>query len=201
MWSRVAKAKTPDDIDPVFDRISKDIFITKESNSEDIYSLSDYDSKELNKIGANRYIGGSVCGGYSMLSGATERFSSGLGFVASFDSRSMIYNFNAEGYFSGVGISYVNIQAMYPFSSGKISPYLSAAMGFGGINANIKRDNDNYENFSESGLLIFVGGGYIFNRTSDVSLRVNANFYLPAFELDNKLPIGFLLSTSLLFGR
>jgi hypothetical protein len=201
VWHNISKALTPDDIDPIMAKMAESLGNPDSASEGDIYNVTNYDSKELNRIGANKYFGVTIGGGYAFVSGVSKNFPAGLGIVGSYDMRDVIFNMKAEAFFSDVTIYYINIDAIYPLSTGKNSAFLSGAMAYGGIN--LKKDIGTYYNNNNSGggLLLFAGGGYLINRNSNVSLRFSGNFYTPFFKVDGTLPMGILFTTTLLFGR
>jgi TolB-like protein len=198
IWHNISKAMTPDDIDPILEKMSGNLSNNNSTSEGDIYNVTNYESKELNKIGANKFFGVTIGGGYSFISNVSKNFPAGIGIVGSYDLRNVIFNLKAEAFFSDITIYYLNIDAIYPLSTAKSSAFLSAAMGYGGIG--IKNDNSTTP-YSDGGLFIFAGGGYVFNRNSNVSLRLSGSIYTPFFKVDGKMPAGILLTTTLLFGR
>jgi hypothetical protein len=205
IWQSIKKAYTPDDIDPIMEKLAVNLGKQNQSEGEDIYSVTDYDSRELNKIGANKYFGVSIGGGGAFVSGISKNLPAGFGAVGSYDMRNMIFNIRAEMFFSDIKLYYFDINALYPFNSGKNSPFVLGGMGYGGCTMKSTKDyniyNYEYNYNSGSGLYLFGGGGYLFNRNAEVSLRFGGNFYFPLFKVDGKIPAGILFTTTLLFGR
>jgi hypothetical protein len=200
------KALTPDDLDPIMEKMATNIGITKPSNDGDIYGVTNYESKELNKIGANRYFGITIGGGYAFVQNVSKNVPAGFGLMGSYDMRNFIFNIKAEAYFSDVSVYYFNIDALYPLNSKKNTPFINGGMGYGGVSIYHKNENTNmYMNSTtrnaDGGLILFAGGGYIINRNSDVSLRFSGNLYAPLFQVNNTMPLGLLFTVSLLFGR
>lgn len=201
VWTNLSKALTPDDIDPILEKLSASLGDPKSGTEGDIYNVTAYDSKELNKIGANKYLGLTIGGGYSFVSDIDKNFPAGIGITGSYDMRDLIFNMKAEMYFSDIKIYYINIEAMRPLSSAKNAAFISGAMGFGGVNKVIEPTNYFNSSVSEGGLFLFAGGGYLMNRNSNVSLKFAGNFYTPVFKVDGTIPMGVLFTTTLLFGR
>lgn len=202
VWNSLSKALTPDDIDPILERISANLGIEGAGNEGDIYNVTGYESKELNKIGANKYIGFTIGGGYSFVSDIDKNFPAGIGMVGSYDMRDFIFNIKGEMYFSDINVYYFSIEAMKPLSSAKNTAFVSGAMGYGGIDKRI--DPTMYyfnSSITEGGLFLFAGGGYLMNRNSNVSLKFSGNIYTPVFEVDGTVPVGILFTTTILFGK
>jgi len=201
IWNTLSKALTPDDIDPILEKVAANLGNPNAESEGDIYNVTAYDSKELNKIGANKYMGLTIGGGYSFVSGLNKNFPAGIGFAGSYDMRNVIFNMKAEMYFSDIKIYYVNIEAMYPLSTRKNTGFLSGAMGYGGVNI-LNNDNNYWDSYHrETGLFLFAGGGYLMNRNSNVALKFSGNLYTPFFKVNTTVPVGILFTTTLLFGR
>jgi hypothetical protein len=211
IWTSLLKASTPDDIDPIMEKMASTLGSQNQVNDNSIYNVSGYEAKELNKIGANRYFGVSVGGGYAFVSHINKNFPAGFGVVGSYDMRNLIFNIKGELYFSDADIYYFDIDAIYPFSSLKNSAFLSGGMGYGGVTLTSNQPiTSSYTlvpysysdtQTSEGGLLLFAGGGYLLNRNSDVSVRFAGNFFFPLFKVGTTIPVGVLISTTLLFGK
>lgn len=202
-WQSLLKAKSPDDIDPIMEKMAENLG-TSTPIRDDIYSVTNYDAQELNKKDANRSFGITIGGGYTFINDIDKNFPAGFGIMGSYDTRNVIFNLKGELYFSDVNIYFFSIDALYPFSQRNNSPFVSGGMGYGGIR--IEKESldysgsfNNTESYSDSGLFLFGGLGYLLNRNSDVSLRFSGNFYVPSFKLQNQFPVGVLFSTSLLF--
>lgn len=202
VWNTLSKALTPDDIDPILERISANLGQEGAGNEGDIYNVTGYEAKELNKIGANKYIGFTIGGGYSFVSGIDKNFPAGIGLTGSYDMRDFIFNIKAEMYFSDINVYYFSIEAMKPLSSAKNSAFISGAMGYGGIDKKIDQDVYYFNSsITEGGLFLFAGGGYLMNRNSNVSLKFSGNVYTPIFKVDGSVPVGILFTTTILFGK
>jgi TolB-like protein len=205
-WQSILKANTPDDIDPIMEKIAYNLGNQNQMEDNNIYNVTDYDSRELNKIGANRYFGVSIGDGYTFVNDINKNFPAGFGLMWSYDMRDIIFNLRAETYFSDAKVYYFDIDAIYPFNSLKNSPFVLGGMGYGGINLKRKATETSGYNYytsdSDGGLILFAGGGYLLNRNSDVALRFSGNFYFPLFDVGKtNMPVGFLFTTTILFGR
>jgi hypothetical protein len=205
VWSTIKKARNPDDLDPIMTQIGQDLGLKNTSTTEDIYNVSDYESKELNKIGSSRYFGVLIGGGYTFANHVENNIPGGFGLIWTYDSRNFIFDFKGEAYFGDVKIYSISIDGLYPLSSRKNTPFVCAGTGYGGIT--IKNNNNpnlglipDYS--SGNGLFLSAGGGYILNRNSDVSFQLSAKFLAPLFDVPgNSFPAGIMISTTLLFGR
>lgn len=206
VWQSILKALTPDDIDPIMQKLANSLGNKEQTSDESIYDVTQYDSKELNKIGATKSLGLTIGGGATFLGNITNNFPAGIGFVGSYDSRSVIFNINANAFFSDVKVYYIDIDAMYPFSSLKNSAYVMGGMGYGGVSIKANKSSAEFNSYyydydNAGGLLLFTGFGYILNRNSNVSVRFGGNLFFPLFKVNSKYPAGFLISTTILFGQ
>ena len=207
IWSDMLKAYTPDDLDPVMLRLSKTMGTGKKASDEsDIYSVTEYESPELDKVSANKNFGVYIGSVYTPFKGVENNFSSGFGVKFSYDTRDLLFDLNGELYFQDINIYNFNLVALYPFSKKKNTPYLGGGIGYGGMNITKEQaspDNYHYDYFekrySGSGLSFFGKAGYLFNRTSDVNVRIEVGPYITAYEIDNQLPYGFMLNMVLSF--
>ncbi len=208
IWSDMLKAYTPDDLDPVMLRLSKTIGTGKKASEEsDIYSVTEYESPELDKVSANKSFGVYIGSVYTPFKDVENNFSSGFGVKFSYDTRDLLLDLNGELYFQDIRIYNFNLAALYPFSKKKSTPYLGGGLGYGGmtITKEEKSLNSDYpfdyydENYRGSGLSLFAKGGYLFNRTSDVNVRIEGGPYITTYEIDNQLPYGFMLNMVLSF--
>jgi hypothetical protein len=198
VWSSLQKAAGPDDLDPVMQKIAQSIKERKvNGNAEDIYNVSDYNAKQLNKMEANTYWGLEI-GGCASFLGSDTYFPAGFGIVYSGDMRSLIFDIKGSLYFSDVNIYNLKINVNYPLLKKTSSPYIGGGLGYGGTELNKK---DNYQsNYSKgNGLSIYANAGYIFNRTSNINLRLNSSLYFSMYKVNSSYPAGLLVGVSVLF--
>lgn len=201
IWSDLLKAQSPEDLDPIIYKLAKNIGTeNKAGNDGDIYNVTEYDSKELNKINANLNFGISVGGTFPFVN-ADDKSGAGFGLMASYDVRDMIFDIGANAYFSSVDIYYMSLKLSYPFSDKRHSPYLGGGLGFGGMNSKKEYEYEVKEKdwltgdttintYTEtgtkrgSGLMLFAGGGYIINRNSNVQLRVGGDVFFSLYDVN-----------------
>lgn len=197
-WNTIQKALSPDDIDPIMQKISS-LINNRNSiiNSENIYNVTDYNSKQLNKMIANTYWGIEIGGGAAFVN-TKNNFPAGFGIVYSGDLRSLIFDLKGSMYFSDVNLYNINVQINYPLINEISSPFIGSGLGYG--YSSIKKDSQyNYNYYSGNGLTFYAGGGYIFNRTSNINLRLNANLFFSMYQVNNIHPSGILLGVMVLF--
>jgi hypothetical protein len=193
-WTTIQRAISPDDLDPIMQKVALSL-INRNSiaNSEDIYNVTNYDAKQLNKMSANTYYGIEIGGGVAFLN-AKNKLPTGFGVVYSGDLRNLILDVKGSLLFSDVNIYNLSVHVNYPLINKVASPYLSGGLGYGGVT--VKEASQTYRG---NGLTFYGGGGYIVNRTSNINLRVDANLFLSAYEVNNTYPSGVLLGIMLLF--
>jgi len=203
VWSDVLKAKSPDDLDPILQKIANNFNTEAKSvNVDDIYTVTQYDSKELTKVKATTNYGVSISGAFSMLNNVENNSSAGFGLILSHDLRDVILDVQADFLFGDVKIYDIRVSGLYPFSKAKNTPYIGGSIAWQGTSVNFKTNNDPnyyYEYDSEGGLGMFINGGYIFNRTSNVNFRINGSFNIPFYEVKNQAPMYFMINAAILF--
>ena len=207
VWSDLMRAAHPDDLDPILKRVAESMGTTqKASKVNDIYSVTDFDSRSLNQMRAQYLYGVSVGGAYPFLRDVESLFGAGFGVMASYDSRNLILDIKGEAYFSDVDFYFLSLDALYPLTDRNHTPFVLGGLGIGGMdvyfeNEPIQGIYYNYDPHHSGGLLLFLGGGYIINRHSEVNLRLGARTFLPVFRVDGQYAPGVLFNATILFGR
>ncbi|TAL68659.1 MAG: hypothetical protein EPN82_10300 [Bacteroidetes bacterium] len=199
IWKDRLKANTPDDIDPILQKLSRVIGTEhKAAEDGDIYSVTSYESQQLKQIHSISAFGISI-GGALLMSNPfiDDPFSGGGGIFWSYDIRTVLFEVDAQSYFLGsYSVGHLSIDVYRPFFAESSTPFLGGGLGFGYTTG--------ASNGQGNGMMLFVGGGYIFGRTADVGLRVRAQYMLGAFKVENtekSLPHGFMLNMELYFGK
>jgi len=205
-WGTVQKAANPDDLDPIMNKIAQAISgkITV-AEATDIYNVTDAESKKLNKVKANKSFGVELGGGTSFLN-ISNNSTAGFSVVWSGDARKYIYDFKISTYpVDGLKLFSTSIHLYYPFSTKDFSPYLGGGVGFGGTYTKAKQvETTNYYSYAPAynnnwGLTLYGGGGLVFMRTSNVSLRFNANLFYAMYKVDGSYPSGILIGVAVMF--
>ncbi len=205
IWSDIVKAKGLADLDPVMQKLAMAMSSNTKSKEEgDIYTVSNYESKVLPKVNASYYWGLKVGGAYPFLKYITKP-SAGLGAVFSYDSRNWIVDVTGEMYFGDAGIYDFNVAMTYPFSAKMHGPFASGGLGFGSISYTEKQ-TDFYGNAysdkrNNGGLMLFAGGGYLINRTSNVNVRIGGQAFVSGFKAQGVIPVGILFNITVLFEK
>jgi len=205
VWSDIVKAKGLADLDPVLQKLARAISSNTKSNLEgDIYNVSNYESKTLQKVNASYYWGLKVGGAYPFMKYITKP-SAGIGAVFSYDSRNWIVDVTGEMYFGDAGIYDFNVAMTYPFTSKMHGPFASGGLGFGGISYKETKINfygDPYPDpTSTGGLMLFAGGGYLINRNSNVNVRIGAQAFVSGFKAQGIIPVGIMFNITVLFEK
>jgi hypothetical protein len=201
-WGTLQKASNPDDLDPIMQKIANSLNTKVEGQQNgDIYNVTDYESKELNKMTATTFYGVEIGGGVSNLH-AKNNFPAGFSALYSGDLRTVIIDVKGSFYFGDVQMIDISLHANLPFSNKRNTPFVSGGLGYGATELNKYRniDPNAFSNtLDASGLTLYAGGGYIVNRNSDINLRFNANAFFSMYKIDNTFPVGVLVGMTILF--
>ncbi len=207
IWGDRLKAAGPQDLDPIFQKLARSLKSKdKAAEDGDIYSVTSYDSRQLRQIDVKNYFGVSLGGAYftpGLLFGKSwkEPFVGGLGVFWAYDSRTILFEMDAETYqfAKASSLNSFSISAFKPFAAHSLTP-------FGGGGLGISMVENEYQNQSSDGrgLSVHGGGGIVFNRTATVQLRVQARYVVGLFDMSGlrqDYPRMMLLRMELAFGR
>jgi hypothetical protein len=188
VWFDQLKAFTPDDLDPVLQRFGANIgSVNKAATNDDIYSVTAQESKTLKKKETNNNFGVGLSG--AALIESDIPLMSGLSAAWSFDARNYIFDIRPSWSFSNIRDVYsLSLEMAKPIKNTGNTPYYGGGLSFS--RTAYSYDANNYTSSYSSGtyasgygLMLLVGGGYIFNRTSSVSLRVSANYFQGFYDV------------------
>jgi len=204
VWSDLAKANTPDDLDPLLQKMANNIGSQQKASQDgDIYNVTSYDSKELNKIEATYQFGVSISGATCLIKDVKNISPAGFGAFISYDIRDVILDIQGDMLFGDINIYYGKLSGLYPFKKSKNTPFAGGSIGYGGSSIVFKSSDTSgmfsNERVSGSGLMLFVNGGYILGRNANVNMRITGSFIAPLFRVKDKKPIGFMLSAAIIF--
>lgn len=207
VWSDIMKAKNVEDLDPIFYRFSKVIGTEyKASEESDIYDVSEYEANELKRYEANSNFGIFIGGAYTFMNNVENNTSEGFGIILSYDTRDYLLEATGELYFSDINHYSFNIDMLVPVYSKRNTPFFGGGIGFGGTSIEYKeRVNYNYysdyETFTDSkgGLIFQAHAGYLFNRNSNVNLRMTVSPFIGLYEVKDENPVGIKFNVALLF--
>lgn len=206
VWNALIKAKGMADIDPAMQRLAQAMTSkSKIEEEQDIYTVTAYDSKELQKVNSTYYWGLSLGGAYPFMKQAGKP-SAGLGGLICYDGRNFMLDVKVEGYFGDVQLYNLNIDVQYPLSSKKNTPFVNGGLGIGGTsfsteeNVTLSDGTTGKERIytSGGGMQFFVGAGFLFNRNADVNFRVGLRGFASAYKTGNVIPVGIMLNITIL---
>ncbi len=200
-WFGTAKALTPDDLDPLLQKVAKSLGKPLTiAESSDIYNVTEYESAPLPKMMSNSLIGITVGGGFAFNNNIKNASPAGFGVSVTQDSRNLIFEARGEMYFSDYDLYQLGIHIVYPFKKTNISPYLSGGLAVTRINETLDNSNFGYESTgSESGMAFNFGAGYLFNRQANANFRAGVNVIIPTFKIEGEIPAAVLVNLSIFF--
>ena len=103
VWTDMLKARTPDDLDPILQRLAKNIGTDKKASVDgDIYSVTNYDSKPLSKVNTNVNFGVAISGAYCFVNKVSNNTPAGFGLLASYDARDVIFDLQGDFLFGNI---------------------------------------------------------------------------------------------------
>ena len=187
VWSDRLKAKNPDDFDPIIQRVAKNIGTKKKAtNDDDIYTVTDQETKKPKKKGVTSYWGGKIVGTLP-LNPSEAKMDAGIGAFILYDARDLIFGFDWS--MSNLGESKdkatlidLTLAAYYPFTSSNISPFAGGGLSYSWRYTyheyGYYYDDENQAN----GLSLQIGGGVLFNRASRVMFITQINYVIDFFE-------------------
>lgn len=198
VWSDAMKAKTPDDLDPILERMGKNIGTKQEaSDSDDIYSVTQKETEKLKKKKTNRYFGFGIIG-FLQIPDPGPQFEPGLDFFWLYDSRNLFLQLDGSfDYYNDDPTSFWDFQfgisAYYPFSNGSTTPFIGGGVSYGFSYASYELPGDYYstsETDDNFGIILRAGGGIFFNRTSNVILQIRAEYLFSTYKLQDHFITG-----------
>jgi len=201
VWNDLLKARTPDDLDPILQRLAKCLGTDKKASVDgDIYSVTNYDSKPLSKVNTSVNFGVAISGAYCFVNKVSNQTPAGFGLLASYDARDVIFDLQGDFLFGDIKMYGVRISGLYPFKSSKNTPYIGGSIAWSGTTLS-SNDNSYYStSHSGGGLAFYANGGYIFNRNSTVNFRVAGSIIIPTYKTDdNQVPLGLMMNVAILF--
>jgi len=181
VWSDALKADALEDLDPVIRLLANALGSeTPAVDAGDIYSVTQYESKELNRREANKSWGLTIGGGAILASKVKDPALSGFGVVLSYDIRDLILDVKGEVYLgeNNTNARRLGFNLLKPISDNDLSMFYGGGFFYGGMSYD--RDKDwvypngqwnPYPDYNNSGLEIEGNFGVIFNRLSSIQLR------------------------------
>ncbi len=202
VWNDKLKAKNPDDLDPIMQRIAKNIGTpNKAANDGDIYSVTEYETRELKKTTTSDYFGLAI-GGVVLFTSIPAKPLTGADLLWVYDAKNILMEINAQGYWaSHISLYDLSLETYYPFKHSSNTPFIGGGLGISDINDNNYYSFTNTSDHQGYGLMVLAGGGYIFNRTSSTELRLSGNAFVCAYTVNSENPFGAMLKIEFLFHR
>ena len=196
VWSDRLKAKTPDDFDPIIQRVARNIGTkNKAVDDDDIYSVTEQETKSPKKKGLSSYIGGQITGMLSV--NPKARFDAGFGIFLLYDAKNCLFGFdwsinNLDSKKSrSPTLSSLTLSAYYPFGTKNITPFIGGGLSYS--RRTLELDTYSYKDDDDivaSGMTGELGGGVILNRASRVMFVAQAKYFVDFFESPTKIRDG-----------
>lgn len=214
LWSDAMKAAGPNDLDPILERMAKNIGTENvASKTDDIYTVTQKEETKLRKKRANKSFGFGIMG-FTMLNNPGPRFQPGLEIFWSYDSRNIFFQIDGSFNFYSDSEDYtytdyyndertisvdetlvnlsLGLSAYYPFLDGSSTPFLGGGVSF--TSTVTSYDSDSYyydeDGDSKTGLWVRLGGGFLFNRTSTVTFRIRAEYAISTYKVEHHIMHG-----------
>ncbi len=194
VWSDVLKADELEDLDPVINLLANAIGSTESAvDAGDIYSVTQFESNELNKRQATESWGISIGGGAMLTSGIDEPLISGFGIMKTFDSRNFILDIKGEFYFGeGTHASRIGMNILKPITKENYSLFYGGGLFYGGMYYSKEMKSEYYDNYymyedevGDAGLEIEGNFGVIINRLSSVQIRLTVSPTIAFYSIEN----------------
>ena len=189
VWSDRLKAKNPDDFDPIIQRVARNIGTDKKAtDDDDIYSVTEQETKTRKKKSMSSYIGGQIT---SMVPVNPEaKFEGGFGLFVLYDARNCLFGFDWSIHnidskkTHRPTLSGLTLSAYYPFGTKNITPFIGGGLAYSrrSVELDTYRYYDEDDEVVSSGLTGEIGGGVILNRASRVMFIAQVKYFADFFE-------------------
>jgi len=213
LWSDAMKAAGPNDLDPILERMAKNIGTNNTaSKTEDIYTVTQKEETKLRKKRVNKSFGFGILG-FTMINKPGPQFQPGLELFWSYDSRNIFFQIDGSFNFYSDTEDYsyeyygekrkisvdetlanlsLGLSAYYPIFDSDITPFLGGGVSFTSTIIDYECDSYYFEDESDSktGLWVRLGGGFLFNRTSNVTFRIRAEYAFSTYKLEDRIMHG-----------
>ncbi len=207
IWQDRLKAANPDDFDPIIQRVARTIGTNeKATNDEDIYNITENEARLPKRKKVNSYFGIGI-GGMVPLAPEVE-MAPGLNLFGLYDAQNFLFGIdcNLWGLGSDSRYSYADfgISAYYAFGRKFIAPYIGGGLSYSAVDyesevsyinnreyydydlqdyrTKNEREYDTYID-DKSGIGVFVGGGLMLNRASNIVLLAEAKYFVNFYKL------------------
>jgi hypothetical protein len=211
VWFDQLKAMSPEDLDPIMQRIGNSIGTkNKAAAIDDIYSVTNQETAALNQKQTNNSFGIGL-GGIPGFNTQYDLLLTTLSLGWYFDARNYIFDIRPTIGFDNSNNHMLNValEMFMPHTSNANSFYYGGGISYSTTDI-YDINKDHY--VSGSGINVNLGGGYLVNRTSAVSLRLGGNLFFGIHDLTHKdinnnvddrraSPFGVELKAEILFRR
>lgn len=187
VWSDRLKAQNPDDFDPIIQRVARNIGTRKKAtNDDDIYSVTEQETKNPKKKGISSYYGIEILGELPINAPKTD-LSAGFGFFMFYDARDFFFSCDLtmsslgngnEDKYGKASLFDLGLSLFYPFGTSNITPYAGGGLAYSWRSTY----SSDYESDRESdGLSAKLSGGVVFNRASRVMVIAQVDYFFDFF--------------------
>ena len=203
VWHDMVKGSIEEDLDPLLSRLGRSFLTNKTAKTDiEIDEVTEYDLQgvELKQIKVNHYMGLLLGGKYLF----GEETLSGIGLAYTYDASTFLFNLNFEYYPSSSFLDSSNepqrklrsgtfaLGAMMPLTKKRSTPFLDGGLEYSFLSSEIDWGDDSDPTGStQSGIGLYVGGGYLINRNSTVNLRIYGGLSFPMYSLEDENYPGF----------
>lgn len=188
VWSDRLKAANPDDLDPIIERVARNIGTKKQaSDDDDIYTITEQETQPLKKIGISGYFGINVVGDLEIT--PNTNMLAGIGLFTLLDAKRVFFGIDFTLTNMGEELNKptfydLSLSVHYPFGTSNNTPFIGGGLSYSWhITFD---DNDELpftpEELSTNGLTGFVGGGILLNRASKVAFLLQAKYFIDFFN-------------------
>lgn len=194
IWSDALKANQLEDLDKVI-RLFANALGTEELavESGDIYSVTQYDSEELNKRQATLSWGVTFGGGAILAKDTRNASMSGFGIMKSYDIRNLILDIKTEFYFGeATNATRLGMNLLVPLTKNNTSLFYGGGIYYGGMSYEYKHKIENtshwnssiYREVHNSGIELEGNFGIIFNRLASLQLRATVTPVIATYKIN-----------------
>ncbi len=189
IWSDRLKAKNPDDFDPIIQRVARNIGTKrKATNDNDIYSVTEQETKAPRKKGISSYYGVEILGDVPINAPKTH-LSAGIGFFMFYDARDFFFSCdltmsnmseNRSSENDKASLFDLGLSLYYPFGTSNITPFAGGGLAYSWRTTS-SSDYDFGTDQESDGLSAKIGGGVVFNRASRIMFIAQVDYFFDFF--------------------
>lgn len=195
VWSDALKADELEDLDPVIQLFANAIGTDQPAvNAGDIYSVTQYDSRELNRREANKSWGFSIGGGSILSERADEGGVSGFGILLSYDVRDLILDVKGElSWGKSANAQRIGLNLLKPINNKNLTLFYGGGIYYGGMTYDAEPRYETHPHYGYtyweehrgSGIELEGNFGVIFNRLSSMQLRATITPIIATYTIED----------------